>query len=478
MYKYFQTGVESNIAITNTNWKVRIGHTSYYNPTTWSYEPAYSCDGASSWITKNSTHVSGVGGSIYTGVNRDPPSNDVVTWKYNGTTLNDDTPLWSGYGPTDIVVYYPFARNPSWNDDFNDNAMSPVYWTKLQVNGGAVDETSNKLRLTIPSGTGQACAGYVTKYADTIDNRFIEVDVPEFDSLDEMIIMVATSQITGSDPYSLSNWYRCLKTRYTAGDYDWYVQKKVSGTASTLEQWGTSGGTGKLKIAVDDGWIRFYEGDNLRYAEPYTLATTSVYIYIYTSTLRSRNSGVDYMDDFAYTSYDSRYSKDDFTDTSYGNRWDWVSGSATVESGKFKMYDNGEQKTEATYNDFRCVAAKVTTEQYGSEHWHVAWLVAKYINWDNQVYGLIWPDGTVELAVRYGGDQHGWATASGSVSNPMSEHNWEIVLSGSHAVMLVDGVPKQSATDSYFSYIHGERVAVFGNNDNCVAKYDDVEVID
>lgn len=356
--------------------------------------------------------------------------------------------------------------------------MNTAYWYKLQCNGGTADETSNKLRLTIPSGTGQACAGYVTKYDDTIDERLIEVDIPEFDSLDEMIIMIATSQTTGTDPYSLSNWYRCLKTKYTTGDYDWYVQKKVSGTATTLEQWDTSGGTGKLRIALDDGWIKFYEGDSLRYAEPYALGTTSVYVYIYASTLRSRNSGTDYMDDFAYTSYDSYYSKDDFTDTNYSNRWDWVSGSATIESGKFKMYSNGEQKTQAAYNDFRCVAGKVATTQSGAEHWQVAWLVAKYIDWDNQIYGLLWPDGTVELAVRYGGNQHGWATASGNVSNPMSEHSWEIVLTGNHAVILIDGMPKISATDNYFASIHSERLAVHGNSDDCIAKFDDIEVID
>jgi len=366
----------------------------------------------------------------------------------------------------------------TWSDDFNDNSMNTSYWYKLQYNGGTADETSNKLRLTIPSGTGQACAGYVTKNADTIDGRLIEIDVPEFDSLDEMIIMIATSQTTNTDPYSLSNWYRCLKTKYTAGDYDWYVQRKVSGIATTLEQWDTSGGTGELKISVDDGWIKFYEGDSLRYAEPYALGTTSIYVYIYTSTLRSRNSGTDYMDNFAYISYDSSYSKDDFTDTDYSNRWNWVSGSATVESGKFKMYNNGEQKTQAAYNDYRCVAAKVTTTQHGAEHWQVAWLVAKYIDWDNQIYGLLWPDGTVELAVRYGGDQHEWATASGSVSNPMSEHNWEIVLTGNHAVMLIDGAPKISATDNYFGSIHSEKLAVYGNSDDCVAKFDDIEVID
>jgi len=334
MFKYFQTGVESNVSITNTNWGVRIGHTSFYNSTTttWTYEPGYSCNSVSAWVTSNSTHDLRVGGETYTGTNKYSSSNDVVTWKYTGTTLANNTQLWSGTGSTDMVVYEPFARNPSWGDNFNDNSMSPVYWCELQYNGGTVDETSNKLKLTIPSGTGQACAGYVTHYSDTIDDRCIEINVPEFDNLDEMIIMIATSQTTGTDPYGLSNWYRCLKTKFTAGDYDWYVQKKVSGTSTTMEQWDASGATGKLKIAVDDGYIRFYEGDNLRYAEPYALSTTSVYIYVYTSTLRSRNSGYDYMDDFTCNSYDSRYVKDDFIDTSYQNRWDWISGSATVES--------------------------------------------------------------------------------------------------------------------------------------------------
>lgn len=49
---------------------------------------------------------------------------------------------------------------------------------------------------------------------------------------------------------------------------------------------------------------------------------------------------------------------------------------------------------------------------------------------------------------------------------------------GNHAIMMVDGILKLTETDNYFGYIHGEKLAVFGNNSGCIAKFDDIEVID
>ena len=298
IFKHFQVGIESNSLINETSWRVMERRISFHNGTSWEFLPGYVCHHDSSAITYRDSSVYGLGEINYDGTNIHSSSDDSVTWKYTGNTIDDNYQLWTGSGTPDMVVYKPFLKIPSWYDDFNDNSLNTFSWEELEVNGGTVSESSQRLRVYVPSGTGWAQAGYVTKWRHTIDNRYIEIDLDEFNSLDEMILMICTTKTTDSDPIYESNWYRCVKTRY--GGHDWVVQKKVNGVQTNLQWIESSGEWGTMTIAVDDDYIRFYEDGVKRYEEEYELSTYNVYIYIFSSSERSRGTGTDYMDDFKY----------------------------------------------------------------------------------------------------------------------------------------------------------------------------------
>ena len=187
---------------------------------------------------------------------------------------------------------------PSWIDDFDDNAIDTNRWEKLEV-GGTVAETDGQLKVTIPSGQAWSQAGLVTKHAYSMDGFSVEINVVEFDSLDEMILQICTTKTTSSDPFNEANWYRILKARY---DGKIYIQRKVGGTLTTLATISYNSATGTLRITVSNGVIKFYENGVLRYSESYQLPSYDCYLYVFTSTLRERNSGTDAFDFFIYES--------------------------------------------------------------------------------------------------------------------------------------------------------------------------------
>lgn len=97
-HKFFQFGVESNTAITNTDWQVVNDNPCYhYSGTTWQYKAGKVCQGIApiTWIGNNSY---GVGGENYTGVNIDHSQPYEVIWEYAGTTAADEASLWTETG--------------------------------------------------------------------------------------------------------------------------------------------------------------------------------------------------------------------------------------------------------------------------------------------------------------------------------------------------------------------------------------------
>ncbi len=372
----------------------------------------------------------------------------------------------------------------SWADNFNDNTYNPALWSKLETLGGTTSETNNKLSVYIPSTgqSGQVLAGYWTRWRLDLDGCYVEVKIPEFNSLDEMILMISSDSTIGQDPYTYTDyWYRCLITRYTANDYDWYVQKKLGGSPSTVMFNHTTFTAGeKLKIALDDGYIRFYEHDTLRYVEEYAIPETwhpanEVYVAIFTSTLRGRGSGTDYLDDFKYQTYDSSTWVDNFSDGSYSDKWDRLSGSASESGGTLQLGSDAQMRSKPTIGYNRYVSGKVKTTTNGTYQWQVAWIQLRYIDWDNQIYALVKWDGTVELAVRSQGYQNGWATAQGSVQ-PWGWHKWEFIASYDRVILKIDGVVKFDQTHANFTKVNG-KVGLHPNYSS-TASYDDIVIID
>jgi hypothetical protein len=109
-FKHFQFGIESNVAITETDWGLQNAHASYYDGVSnWHYSPAYVTEGDSScitWIGQNLPYV--VGGEPYPGVNIDFTMNDDVIWKQTGSPIADGSLLWSGTGTVLDVVAKPY----------------------------------------------------------------------------------------------------------------------------------------------------------------------------------------------------------------------------------------------------------------------------------------------------------------------------------------------------------------------------------
>lgn len=111
-FKHFQFGVESNTRINETAWRELNNHASYYNGTNWLYLPGYVTWGTTSYITWIGTLPYGVGGEVYTGVNEYYAGRDMVCWSYNGTTIPDDSQLWSESGIVSDTVSKPYIPRP------------------------------------------------------------------------------------------------------------------------------------------------------------------------------------------------------------------------------------------------------------------------------------------------------------------------------------------------------------------------------
>ena len=374
------------------------------------------------------------------------------------------------------LVYNDDSCAPAWSDDFSVLERNQALWGEIEIEDGSVSEVAGQLWTGISLGTEQSQAGYITRWKYPINKHSVEIDVTEFNDLDEMILFIGEDNITSSDPYTQTEWYRCLKSKYTAGDFDWYVQKKMDGVVTTVNQDSTSGSY-SMKIGVDDGYILFYEDNSLRYVEEYDWED-EVTCAFYTSTLSSRNSGYDKMDNFEYNSFSlSTDWYDNFNDGTYTDGWDILTGAASASGGKLRLSSNGNIVTESTFSTNRYVKADIKTVQNGTNHWEVGWLQAKYEDWDNQVYALIWPDGTVELGIRYNGNQNGWATSPGIVSNPIDTyHEWEFIISGDYAILKIDSEIIFNEYHDNFGDIQG-KVGLRAGSPS-IADYDNIVIID
>ena len=210
------------------------------------------------------------------------------------------------------------AESTFFQDNFDDNQFDENSWEKIQVDGGTVDETNGSLQVTIPSHDynlteegywgNYSQAGYMTKH--TFDTHAIygnnqgfetSVNVVELDSVMEVSLMISDQKITNLDPINASNWYRILKIKDThyPDRHLVMVESRIDGGNVSVRMeapWLSSKGQLKIKVSGDE--IAFYENGILRYSEPYSLASDSCYVSIFTSSLGCF-FGTDSFDDFA-----------------------------------------------------------------------------------------------------------------------------------------------------------------------------------
>jgi hypothetical protein len=352
------------------------------------------------------------------------------------------------YGNGNIKLRY---YTPGWNDNFNDNSMDTSKWEKLQVNGATASETTGQLAVTVPSGSGWAQAGYVTKYAYNVKDCKTTIKVSDFGDLDEMVLQICTTKTTSSDPINQNNWYRILKTRY---DSRVLVQSRVNGgsvTTNTYMNW--AGATGELSIDICDGAIAFCENGNMRYSEPYALSSYDCYIYAFTSTNRSRSSGTDKFDNFALAPTPSFW--DYFDDASNYYSWTADSGSWQVTSGQLRSTAyNSHIHVNTAFAANRLVKTDIQTLTHTGDPWNVPWLFAKEQDGNNNVYALIHTNGNVELSMWYQGQKTILYIASSSL-NPYTTHVLTVSIIGTNAKVWVDGTKYIDVTNNNLANIAG-----------------------
>ena len=360
---------------------------------------------------------------------------------------------------------------PGWYDTFNDNSIDTSKWAKLEATGATANETNSQLEVTVPSGTGQAQAGYVTKNAYNMQNQKATIETKEFDNLDEMILQIGTTNVTGSDPFYQDNWYRILKARYNSYVY---VQRKTNNNTVTKVATTWTSATGSLTISLGGNSIAFYENGQLRYSEPYALPSYNCYVYVFTSTLRERANGMDVFDNFALSP--TTAFMDDFNDNNY---YGWVPEQGTWSPGEQKLRSTLKQsdsriRTDQTFTYDRYMRATVKTTDDGSSPWHVAWVVPKYEQYlYKMVYGLIHTNGNIELGVYRNGQKSYWINQSSL--DPSDTHIIDISIVGTRALMWVDGTLYLDITNSYLDDYSG-KVALCTPSSK--GEFDDIVVFD
>ncbi len=181
-------------------------------------------------------------------------------------------------------------------DDFSDNSTSSR-WQLLQVNGATVNETSQRLQVTVPNGSGWAQAGYVTVDNYALNEHIVSVNVPSRGNLNEMTLQICKT-ITNTDPSSQNDWYRIQKT----GEDSFRIQRRINGASPEILYTFTSTSQ-ELRIRIQDGVIYFSDGDTDRYMEYYNQSSIgyqspNCYVYLFTSSQRNSAYGTGAFDNF------------------------------------------------------------------------------------------------------------------------------------------------------------------------------------
>jgi len=184
-------------------------------------------------------------------------------------------------------------------DDFNDNSTNSQIWKTLEKNNGNVSETNNRLECTVPSGAGTA--GYITKESYDLSDSYIQIDVSN-QYLCEAALAITLDGINDHFWYS-DNFYVIEKHRWSE-DVDGLtckVKKRIdSGDRIYLYEGTWTGPAGSLAIRIEDGIIEFYEDGNLRYSEPFELASYECHIHFEANTWHTSRNGTDYFDNFIF----------------------------------------------------------------------------------------------------------------------------------------------------------------------------------
>lgn len=210
----------------------------------------------------------------------------------------------------------------------------------------------------------------------------------------------------------------------------------------------------------------------MRYSEPYALPSYNCYVYLFTSTDKSRGYGVDKFNDFTLAPTPSFWDYFGDSDNIYGWTVDW--GGWQIQDEKLQTTQSHSMiHTDANFAENRHVKADVRTITAGSEDWQVAWLRAKWVDWNNQLYVGIKKNGHVELGIRSGGNQKGWANYTGLY--PYTNHYIAVNIVETKVLVWVDGTLYLNITDSWVDNFNGKVVL---DAHMSTARFDNIVVLD
>ncbi len=382
--------------------------------------------------------------------------------------LNVDT-----QGGVDVYRFYK-AKNIC-QDDFSNINQYDYYWESV-LNGGSVAQASNQLQVAVTSGSGWRQGGVVTRHACDRQAFYpgsnqqgfeASIDVTSVGALKEMAFLISGEKTTNQDPAALNNWYRILKN---ASNSTIMVQNRLNGgTVSTKLSKPWTSSTGQLRVKISTGSIAFYEGGQILYAEPFALPSNNCYIYAYTN---SNQNGTGTFDNFEIIP--AQNFRADFQNGSLDG-WTTDAGSWAIQNGRLQSYTNGSFIHYNTqFHTNRHVRADIQTlSSDGVNPWDVAWLIAKAVDGNNRIYGLINTDGRVELSLWYNG-QHTVYSASSSLS-PYDQHSMAISIIGNNAKLWVDGQLYIDQDNDHFDDIHEGYIGFYSNGST--AAYDNIAVL-
>jgi hypothetical protein len=183
-----------------------------------------------------------------------------------------------------------------WGDDFGDGVRDSDLWDEFLTGTGVVGEANGTLYFQ--SYDVAAGGGYLSHSSVTVNNIEIIVNIHNL-ALHSVGFFINPNYSTSNHPEAYGEFYGIALQNLND---TCYVKRRVGTTKTTLYSAAWLAGTNTVKIRLENGTIRFFEGDTDRYSESYALATRAVYFYMVTQTTTGY-TGSDWFDYFFVRKY-------------------------------------------------------------------------------------------------------------------------------------------------------------------------------
>jgi hypothetical protein len=164
---------------------------------------------------------------------------------------------------------------------------------------------------------------------------------------------------------------------------------------------------------------------------------------------------------------------DDFNDGNY-NGWTPTLGSWSAITTTLRSQGQSLIRTNQQFTSDRYVRVQAKTLVAGSGNGDVAWVMPKYVDFNNMVSASLRKDGTVQLAIVKNGQSLTW---SGSTPfNPLNTNTLEVNIVGTKAWVWLNGNLKLTVTHDWLDDFGGYAALYSHSGSN--AEFDDITVLD